>query len=121
MSLGNIASVSANRGSHGRNVHAMSVAIVLKSPLGGGNVEVGERKGTGLISPALCSGIATMSGTSSGDDSQPVPEVLTEVPSDLEEDVANREGVAPLCFRLRRRCSLPVRWLSWRLLLRSNA
>ena len=40
MSLGNIASVSANRGSHGRNVHAMSVAIVLKSPLGGGNFEV---------------------------------------------------------------------------------
>ena len=32
---GNIASVSANRGSHGRNVHAMSVAIVLKTPLGG--------------------------------------------------------------------------------------
>ena len=38
--LGNIASVSANWGSHGRNAHAMSVAIVLKSPLGGGKFEV---------------------------------------------------------------------------------
>ena len=32
-------------------------------------------------------------GTSSGDDSEPVPEVPTEVPSDLEEDVASGEGV----------------------------
>ena len=72
----------------------MSVAIVLKSPLRGGNFEVGgDRKGTGLISPALCSGLATMSGTSSGDDSEPVPEVPTEVPSDLEGDVASGDGV----------------------------
>ena len=34
-----------------------------------------------------------MSGASSGDDSEPVPEVPTEVPSDLEEDVASGEGV----------------------------
>ena len=34
-----------------------------------------------------------MSGTSSGHDSEPVPEVPTEVPSDLEEDVASGEGV----------------------------
>ena len=72
----------------------MSVAIVLKSPLRGGNFEVGgDRKGTGLISTALCSGLATMSGTSSGDDSEPVPEVPTEVPSDLEGDVASGDGV----------------------------
>ena len=32
--------VSANWGSHGRNAHAMSVAIVLKSPLGGGKFKV---------------------------------------------------------------------------------
>ena len=35
-----------------------------------------------------------MSGVSSGDDSEPVPEVPTEVPSDLEEDVASGGGVA---------------------------
>ena len=34
-----------------------------------------------------------MSGTSSGDDSEPVPEIPTEVPSDLEEDVASGDGV----------------------------
>ena len=34
-----------------------------------------------------------MSGTSSGDDSEPVPEVPTEVPSDLEGDVASGDGV----------------------------
>ena len=34
-----------------------------------------------------------MSGASSGDDSEPVPEVPTEVPSDLEEDVASGEGM----------------------------
>ena len=39
--LGNIAGVSAKWGSHGRNVHVMSVAIVLKSPLGGGKFKVG--------------------------------------------------------------------------------
>ena len=33
-----------------------------------------------------------MSGASSGDDSEPVPEVPTEVPSDLE-DVASGEGM----------------------------
>ena len=33
--------------------HAMSVAIVLKSPRVGGKFEVGVGKGTGLISPAL--------------------------------------------------------------------
>ena len=72
----------------------MSVAILAQEPPRGGNFEVGgDRKGTGLISPALCSGHATMSGTSSGDDSESVPEVLTEVPSDLEEDVASGEGV----------------------------
>ena len=34
-----------------------------------------------------------MSGTSSGDDSEPMPEVPTEVPSDLEGDVASGDGV----------------------------
>ena len=33
-----------------------------------------------------------MSGASSGDDSEPVPEVPTEVPSDLDEDVASGPG-----------------------------
>ena len=42
--LGNIAGVSANWGSHGRNAHAMSVAIVLKSPLRGDKFKV-VRKG----------------------------------------------------------------------------
>ena len=55
----------------------MSVAIVLKSPLEGGNFEVGRGKGTELVGSALCSGYATMSGASPGDDSE-LPDTLAK-------------------------------------------
>ena len=60
----------------------------------------GDRKGTGLISPALCSGLATMSGASSGDDSEPVP----EVPSDLGMSLV---GMGSRGLRVRRYPAFP--------------